>query len=412
VGSGWYRCIISGTVDRTGSIDLAPAPADNDYLSDAIGDYVYIYGAQLVSGSTAKPYFPTTDRLNVPRIDYTGGGCGSLLLEPQRTNSQTYSEDLTQASAWGVGSVTILANDTTSPDGTTNADKVVEFATTARHELYGKSLTYSGTTSVSFFAKASGRRYFSAFIGGNPTVGGATFDLQTGTITATSGGTIATIEEHLNGWYRCSFTSTFTGTTKLYVSLRTNGGSPTIETYAGDGVSGIYLWGCQTEIASSYPTSYIPTSGTTVTRVADASSTTGLSSVINDSEGTFYFEIEALANSSSFRNISISDGSTSNLIALMFTSNNQIRLDFTNQAQIYDTVTPITQMNKIAVSYKLNEVKLYVNGALKGTDTSANMPTGLSTLRFDNTISAPFEGKVQNIIIFPTTLTDQQIQAL
>ena len=91
VGNGWYRCTIYGTTDAspTNLIDIAPAPADNDFTTNASGENVYIWGAQLNIGATAKPYFPTTDRLNVPRIDYSGG-TASLLVEPQRTNLITY----------------------------------------------------------------------------------------------------------------------------------------------------------------------------------------------------------------------------------------------------------------------------------------------------------------------------------
>jgi hypothetical protein len=84
---------------------------------------IYIWGAQLVSGSSAKEYFPTTDRLNVPRIDYTNGTCPSILVEQQRTNNITYSEQFDNA-AWLKLGISITANNTTSPDGTANADLV------------------------------------------------------------------------------------------------------------------------------------------------------------------------------------------------------------------------------------------------------------------------------------------------
>jgi len=88
---------------------------------------VFVWGAQLNIGSTAKPYFPTTDRLDVPRLTYQngGGGCPSLLLEKQSTNILSYSEQFENA-YWGTLNSTITPNNIISPDGTQNADKFVE----------------------------------------------------------------------------------------------------------------------------------------------------------------------------------------------------------------------------------------------------------------------------------------------
>jgi hypothetical protein len=89
-GNGWYRCTISATATATAS--------GNGFLlfnyfnrlqirveTNSLGG-VYLWGAQLVEGSSALTYQKTVDRLDIPRIDYTGGGCPSILLEPQRTN--------------------------------------------------------------------------------------------------------------------------------------------------------------------------------------------------------------------------------------------------------------------------------------------------------------------------------------
>jgi hypothetical protein len=87
---------------------------------------IWLWGAQANIGSTAKPYFPTTDRLNVPRLTYQngGGGCPSLLLEKQSTNLALYSEQFDNA-AWSKNNTTVTANASTSPDGTQNADKLI-----------------------------------------------------------------------------------------------------------------------------------------------------------------------------------------------------------------------------------------------------------------------------------------------
>ena len=65
-----------------------------------------------------------TVAINEPQLTYSDGSCPSFLVEPQRTNLNLYSEEIDNA-AWVSPSndVTVTANDITSPDGTTNADK-------------------------------------------------------------------------------------------------------------------------------------------------------------------------------------------------------------------------------------------------------------------------------------------------
>jgi hypothetical protein len=102
---------------------------------------VAIWGAQLVKGSSALTYQKTVDRLDIPRIDYTGGGCPSILLEPLRTNLFTYSEDFSQ---WNSFRSTVTLNATTSPDGTINADLVnQDYPTTAVHGGVNKTIAVS-----------------------------------------------------------------------------------------------------------------------------------------------------------------------------------------------------------------------------------------------------------------------------
>ena len=87
IGNGWYRCTITGTMlNNTPRLGVAPATGNGirSYLGDGISS-IYAWGAQLVNGTEPKPYQPTTNRLNVPRIDYSTGQ-PAILVEPQRTN--------------------------------------------------------------------------------------------------------------------------------------------------------------------------------------------------------------------------------------------------------------------------------------------------------------------------------------
>ena len=67
-------------------------------------------------------------RLDYPLLDGVVQDCPTLLLEPQRTNSITYSEDFSDSS-WNKNNATVTSNNTTAPDGTTNADKITSTGT-------------------------------------------------------------------------------------------------------------------------------------------------------------------------------------------------------------------------------------------------------------------------------------------
>jgi len=357
-------------------------------------------------------------RLNYPMIDGKVVGCPHHILEPQSTNRQSYSEDL--ISGFSNGATSVSSNVIISPDGALNADKLVESNTNARHELYGATISFSGTTSVSFFAKASERRYISVFIGGNPAVGGATFDVEDGVVSLMSGGTDASIVNYGNGWYRCSLTSTNAGSYQVYYCLRTNASAVDVQTYQGDGTSGMYLWGFQTEVGQSYPTSYIPTNGESggVTRSAETANNSGDASTFNDSEGVLMAEISALAEDSGLsRRITISDGSTNNrlsieldetegLIKVFFTGNGTLNQLAKNISDVY---TPF----KILASYELNSLKLYINGYKRTEDTSIVLPNGLDDLSFDSgTGSSNFYGKTKQIQYYNSALTDSELEQL
>ena len=299
----------------------------------------------------------------------------------------TYSEDFSQWARQnaGTGSAPIItSNNTISPDGTQNADKVVfnkgAGVSTSDLSIIASSGFTSQTNTTSFYIKADSPQRI-----------------------VIRNSTNWQLVDVTTKWQRISKTDTGGG---IQIGLRDGYGIANIPNTAT-----IYLWGAQAE-ALSYATSYIPTSGSTATRLGESANNAGGAGVFNSEEGVLYAEIAALANDGTFRNLSISSGSVTNLISLMFTNSNTIRLDFGNQAQFIDYTTNITNMNKIAFSYKLNELKLYVNGVLKGSVTSATMLSNLNTLRFDNTVGDPFYGKTKNIQVFNYALTDEELQTL
>ena len=188
------------------------------------------------------------------------------------------------------------------------------------------------------------------------------------------------------------------------------------ESYTGDGTSGVYIWGSQAE-AASYPTSYIPTSGSTVTRVADQYSKTGISNLINSEEGVLFVEMAALSDDGTVRYLSINDGTSNNRVTfLYYSSSTNIRVIIssggTNYMDKNSGVSSILDFHKCAIKWKENDFALWINGVKVQTDTSGLTPIGLNTLSFDIGGGDNFYGKVKQLQIFKTALTDTELATL
>ena len=170
----------------------------------------------------------------------------------------------------------------------------------------------------------------------------------------------------------------------------------------------------------SYATSYIPTSGSTATRLADAASGAGSTSLINSTEGVLYAEIAALADDLSFRVLSLSDGTNNNTVKFGYRSDsNKIYSEFrtasSSQSFMSFDVLDITEFNKVAFKYKENDFALWVNGIERATDTSGTVPNigtfnNLSFNRGD--VNNVFFGKTKCVAVFKEALTDAELTCL
>ena len=179
------------------------------------------------------------------------GSNGSLQYAPH--NLLTYSEQLDNA-AWTKTNSTISANSVVAPDGTVTADSLLETTANAGHRLQGVATVSSGVPlAISVYVKANGRTRFDLFEAFSST--GFSFDLTNQTTSApqtvgVASATSASISDAGNGWYRCTVVLTST-TTSASLSILISNGSTTA--YAGDGTSGIYVWGAQLNVGALQP---------------------------------------------------------------------------------------------------------------------------------------------------------------
>ena len=366
-------------------------------------------------------------RLNYPLIDGVVNGCPSLLLEPLRTNLIQYSEDFSQG-YWTKSGSSVVSG-FTSPDGTTNAFKLVEDTANSTHTILNNSITTSGSASSSIYAK-----YLSRYL--RLTIHDTTnpfewysviYDLQNGNIYDSLARTVTVfdskIEQMTDGYYKCVITADLgvSSGTRLYVQL--SDGTPISlgddrgrGVYQGDGTSGIYIWGAQLE-EGSYPTSYIPNYGTALgaTRSAETCNNAGDANTFNDSEGVLFAEISAFDDST--KQFSISDGTSASSVKFLYLSGNvfsfQVRDNFVTQCTINNTLTNVNETIKAAAKYKQNDFVLWVNGFKVGQDTIGTVPIGLSELAYDDGGGgAPFYSSTKQIQYFDTTLTDTDLEEL
>lgn len=439
VGNGWYRCSITYTIVSAfaGGINFYHADTNGSTtVTDSGG--IYLWGAQLEQRSSVTAYTPTTTQpitnyipvlqtaaANVARFDHnpiTGESLG-LLIEEQRTNLLLRSSEFDDA-AWGKNNVAVTANAVVAPDGTLTGDKIVEDNTNTGHRLANASLITVTATSytATVFAKAAERSIL--FIRSNLTSPDANnyFDLASGTVGTVASGYTATITFVGNGWYRCSITATAAGTlTNKYVAFGCSTANDTFS-YTGDGFSGIYVWGAQLE-AGAFPTSYIPTAASQVTRNADAASMTGVnfSSWYRQDEGTFLADVlDGAVTIGALGVLSASDG----------TDNNRIDIRRQNASSVWAVVTTngiaqdsgmLTVSNnatvggtwKAAIGYKRNDTGFAVNGGSVQVDTDLILQTpALLRVGALPTNANHLSGCIRKIAYYPSRLTDAQLQAL
>ncbi|MEN8880581.1 MAG: hypothetical protein ABF311_10450, partial [Polaribacter sp.] len=237
-------------------------------------------------------------RLNYPLIDGVVSGCPSLLLEPARTNIIPYSEDFSNV-AWTNNEDAIITNNSNiSPTGELNATLFAAGNSSDFHRIaYFLTITNSISYTHSIFVKKQNFNYFTLrFNLGSGGYNNVCFDLSNGTLVYNGLNCTPNIESYDNDWFKLSisFISIGTSGTVYYYITENPVTTSSISAYVGNDLDGVYIYGAQLE-TGSYPTSYIPTSGSQTTRSAETCNNSGDANTFNDSEGVLMAELSSLS---------------------------------------------------------------------------------------------------------------------
>jgi hypothetical protein len=332
---------------------------------------------------------------NVPRFDFDpiALACSGLLIEEARLSLAPQSQAL-NVSPWATLGGSITADNTTSPDGTLNADKFTEDTGNSRHRVTNSlpaslsAITYT----ASVFVKYNDCQWITLAIATGVSLwAAAKFDIQNGALGSTSAqgagysATSSSITPVGNGWYRCVLTAVngnasfgslgiYTATDGTTFTANQSGG----EVFTGTGRS-IFAWGAQLE-AGAFATSYIPTTTAAVTRNADVATITGtnFSDFWQASKGG----ASVLATPSTVSGIrplvQFDDNTADNIIALRGNAANP-------ELQIVDGGAPQVQLDAGTIVantpysltgwWQTNDCKARKDSGAVVTDTTATIPT-------------------------------------
>lgn len=402
------------------------------------GGTIAFWGAQLSNSASVDPYVynpqaaPTSTAYYGPRFDYnpTTLAANGLLIEEQRTNlllqSQTF--DVT----WNRGALNTTGtppwiNVAVAPDGTTTADALIPDAVNTVHYLQQSVTRTTGNYTASVYAKPSGYNFVAFQIRDLAGAFKSTeFNVSTGTVVGSSGAVATAITPVGNGWYRCVFTfDAGTGVGAPNDAIFAGSAAGNWNTgFAGDGTSGVLLWGAQLE-AGSFATSYIPTVASQVTRAADNASMLGdnFATWFTASQGTFYASTAIVGSAASSTVLAVSAG------AIYSTGNGMLLRNSATTTQSGGNVTttslsvsaPVGTPVKLAFSYIVtgasnNTMDLAGNGSLATTLTTLDYNgTGTAALIFGAlTTGAVQQGNrwIRAVSFYPTKLPNATLQSI
>lgn len=322
-----------------------------------------------------------------PRIDFLNDSKGALLLEPSRSNLFTYSEDIPQIFA--ETSLTDTFEYGIAPNGNQKSTRLqLTTLGTSRYADTITSLVTSGTTYT-----------FSCYYKG---IEGETAYIKVLVVDGTS------VDKQI----------VFTGEWQREQVIFTAGSSTNlayiVDTREGGNATDFEVWGAQLE-EGSYATSYIPTQGSTVTRLADSCEQTTPDSVIGQTEGVVYAEVDWKGNDEESIFGVLYDGTVNNRMDFGYSATFNsfyfnVRTSGSGQG-LMQYPNPNIGKYKIAIAYKNNDFSLWINGVNEASDSSGSVPI-TTKYNVGNYIGGGREYPIISSKLYDTKLTDQELIAL
>lgn len=363
---------------------------------------------------------------DLPRFDFnpTTLACNGLLIEEARTNNLVYSEQFDNA-LWNKTDTTITANSINAPSGALTAELATEGSAGSSNVAQAITITANSTNTFSVFLKRGNTDWIRFVIWdsvNNANRISAWVNLSTGALGATvvNGGTstggAATISNFNNGWYRVTLSGAVNNAAVLLNCLFSSAASDGVVTRVNGAT--YYVWGAQTE-SGTFPTSYIPTVASTVTRTADVAQMTGanFSSWFNASEGAFvtWFNIPIDLTTGFPTFVCASDGTTANRMVL--TSNaggNNLNLETIvgGVAQVGFFPSYVSGSTKVAYGFKLNNSNYGKDGVTGTTDTACTVPVvNRLNIGSNQTSGNLLNGYVQKVFFYPQRIINAELAA-
>ena len=337
-----------------------------------------------------------------PRIEYgSDGSLKGLLIEEQRANLITYSEDFSHSS-WANDTVnmSVTPDYANSPSGTQSASR----------------LEYSGGTSNSYFQ-----------VRPSPSSGTANATL---TFSIWVSGTGSFRLKNTHGSVIDNYSSVISASTTLtrYDFTVSNGssvgdGTQIVGIVPADDLSAFDLtvWGAQLELGS-FPTSYIPTSGSQSTRSPDIASIPVSAFGYNQEAGTVVVDFDSNGSDGADypRIFSLTNTAGTDLVRFLINPTNTTTVAvIENSLGVAlngwsGSISPNTS-ERIAVSMKKDSFTASLSGASTQTDTAGNMPAAADKLAIGtqaNLGNNYLNGHIKSLSYFPRRLTNAQLQEL
>jgi hypothetical protein len=400
VSDGWYRIRMTKANPGPGTSCIVIIGGSNVAAGTMVIDKTfYLWGAQLSDSASLDAYVPSfgaapsAAAAHGARLDYSSSGSAlGLLVEEQRTFLALNSNDFT---SWTASNTAVTAADAVSPDGATNATKLVFTAGVSANIYKNVSISNIAAHAISFWIKGTAGQTLTPFA-----------ENVAGTYAASSPGTVT-----LTGsWQRVTWVHTpATGNSGVLVFIRSQ---------SADTAKTVWVYGHAVEIgaggaAANFSTSYMPTAGSTVTRNADVALVGVSQFPYSSSAGTFVANFQTLYSGSHTATTSVVGGDSSgSKLYIYIPSGNQNARSYDGSTVVSATGDVTGSAVKVASGYNASSRAVCIAGGTVATGTVAASYAAASTINIGGeTANGPLNGWFRQFTYLPRLLSDAEMQS-